>query len=201
MTMCISTWHRYSIKGCCWSQSERFHKGNMYETKAQDLRFDVDRELRTKKEKDKSLTAEKRGCVVWKKRQRSTRSQRTSVQLRWSRRSKGIVLSSCHLHGAAHAVRHTYCWGFCGTAAAEARLLAASLAFSDASFTVSLSSRWGVSPVRVQRNRRDRMRTLCFLKSFSEMEYTTLLALNCWSDSFLLFRHTWLLLKCSLWLC
>lgn len=41
----------------------------------------------------------------------------------------------------------TYCLGFCG-AAADARVLAASLAFSDASFTVSLSSRCGVSPER-----------------------------------------------------
>lgn len=40
----------------------------------------------------------------------------------------------------------TYCWGFCGVAAAEANVLAASLAFSEASFTVSLSSRWGASP-------------------------------------------------------
>lgn len=41
---------------------------------------------------------------------------------------------------------HTYCWGFCGTEAAVARLLAASLALPEASFTESLSSRWCVSP-------------------------------------------------------
>lgn len=54
-----------------------------------------------------------------------------------------------------------YCWGFCGAEAAEARLLAASFAFSDASFTVSLSRRWGVSPVSPQhpeRGTRDRER-------------------------------------------
>lgn len=54
---------------------------------------------------------------------------------------KGIVGSlSCQ----------TYCCGFCGAAAAEARLFAASLAFSDASFTESLSGRWGASPCKLE---------------------------------------------------
>lgn len=48
--------------------------------------------------------------------------------------------------GFASPSCHTYCWGFCGTEAAVARLLAASLALPEASFTESLSSRWCVSP-------------------------------------------------------
>lgn len=51
--------------------------------------------------------------------------------------------------------RHTYCRGFCGAEAADARLLAASLAFPDASFTESLSSRWGVSPECTERERQE----------------------------------------------
>lgn len=49
----------------------------------------------------------------------------------------------------------TYCWGFCGTEAAVARLLAASLAFPEASFTESLSSRWCVSPACTDKDTRE----------------------------------------------
>lgn len=46
----------------------------------------------------------------------------------------------------------TYCWGSCGTDAAVARLLAGSLAFPEASFTGSLSSRWCVSPASTDKD-------------------------------------------------
>lgn len=61
---------------------------------------------------------------------------------------------SCRVHTHTHTNTQCFqinCRGFCGTAAAEASVLAASLAFSDASFTVSLSSRWGASPVGRER--------------------------------------------------
>lgn len=51
-----------------------------------------------------------------------------------------------------HRSCQTYCWGFCGTDAAVARLLAASLAFPEASFTESLSSRWCVSPASTDKD-------------------------------------------------
>lgn len=86
----------------------------------------------------------------WRKK-KSARSQKSSVQSRWSKKRHCVEFMS-------RRPCQTYCWGFWGTAAAEARLLAASLAFSDASFTESLGSRWGVSPVCPERDGQDRMR-------------------------------------------
>lgn len=51
-----------------------------------------------------------------------------------------------------HRSCQTYCWGFCGTDATVARLLAASLAFPEASFTESLSSHWCVSPASTDKD-------------------------------------------------
>lgn len=82
---------------------------------------------------------------------------RASVRLRRSKKALCVeVMVPVHGTSHSHTHRHTHtqscqmnCWGFCGAAAAaEARFLAASLAFPDASFTASLSSHWGVSPVR-----------------------------------------------------
>lgn len=111
-------------------------KGKVFRTKVQDLRFDEDRKLKMRERK-----------------KTKAHPQRKKQKLASSGQTFGPVETINKSLCSRNRPLQTYCGGFCGPAAAEARLLAVSLAFSDAPFTVSLSGRWGVSPVGAFRQR------------------------------------------------
>lgn len=67
MKMCLYIRRSYGITKCCLSQSELLHKGHMFQTKAQDLRFNEDRKLRIEKVEDICPSGERRSCFIRKK--------------------------------------------------------------------------------------------------------------------------------------
>lgn len=99
--MCVS----YSIRGCCWSQSERFHKGNMSHTKTQRP------EMQWKQREDRKLR------IVREK--ESARSQKSSVQSRWSKKA----LCWVHVAPSLSDVLLGLLWDSSGWSQALGRLL------------------------------------------------------------------------------